>query len=148
MRRCGTFRPGRREALYLMETRLEIIVRPTEVDVNNHVNNGKYVEYLEWGREEWYDQIGLPYDRLYALGAITVTVNMNVNFRRECRQGESLVITTRPERLGRTSFTLHQEIRRRDGEIAADALVTLVTIDPSTRKSRPVPEALAAAFRT
>ena len=71
-----------------METSLEIVVRPTEVDVNGHVNNAKYVEYMEWGREEWYEQHGLPYERLFSLGAVTVTVNLNLNFRRECRQGE------------------------------------------------------------
>jgi len=35
-----------------METAHETVVRPTEVDVNGHVNNAKYVEYMEWGREE------------------------------------------------------------------------------------------------
>lgn len=131
-----------------METELEIVVRPTEVDVNGHVNNAKYVEYMEWGREEWYERQGLPYDRLFALGAVTVTVNLNLNFRRECRQGEVLVITTRPERLGRTSFALRQEIRKRDGVLAADGVITMVTIDPATRKSRPVPDELAAACRS
>lgn len=128
-----------------MQTALEVIVRPTEIDVNGHVNNAKFVEYLEWGREEWYEANGLPYDRLLELGAVTVTVNLNLNYRREVRQGEILTITTRPERLGRTSFALRQEIRRRDGELAADAVVTLVTIDPATRTSRPVPEPLASA---
>ena len=52
---------------------------------------------------------GLAYDRLFALGAVTVTANLNLNFRRECRQGEVLVITTRPERLGRTSFVLRRK---------------------------------------
>ncbi|MGZ3430367.1 MAG: hypothetical protein ACXWN0_01185 [Isosphaeraceae bacterium] len=32
-----------------METAREIVVRPTEVDVNGHVNNTKYVENMEWG---------------------------------------------------------------------------------------------------
>jgi YbgC/YbaW family acyl-CoA thioester hydrolase len=131
-----------------METTLEIVVRPTEVDVNGHVNNAKYVEYMEWGREEWYERQGLAYDRLFALGAVTVTANLNLNFRRECRQGEVLVITTRPERLGRTSFVLRQEIRTRDGALASDGLITMVTIDPATRKSRPVPAQLAAACRS
>jgi thioesterase-3 len=131
-----------------METSLEIVVRPTEVDVNGHVNNAKYVEYMEWGREEWYERNGLPYDRLLALGVVTVTVNLNLNFRQECRQGEVLTITTRPERLGRTSFALRQEIRKRGGELAADGVFTLVTIDPATRKSRPVPAELASGFRT
>ena len=129
-----------------METSLEIVVRPTEVDINGHVNNAKYIEYMEWGREEWYEKNGLPYDRLFALGAVTVTVNINLNFQRECRQGDVLAIATRPERLGRTSFVLRQEIRQADGAIAASGTVTLVTIDPQTRKSRPVPDELAAAF--
>jgi YbgC/YbaW family acyl-CoA thioester hydrolase len=130
-----------------METLLSIIVRPTEVDVNGHVNNAKYVEYLEWGREEWYERNGLPYDRLHALGAITVTVNIHLNFRLECRQGENLTIATRPHRVGRTSYVLQQEIRKADGAVAADGDVTLVTIDPATRRSRPLPDELAAAFR-
>lgn len=128
-----------------MYTSLEIVVRSTEIDVNGHVNNAKYVEYLEWGREDWYERIGMPYETLYALGAVTVAVNINLNFRRECRQGESLVISTRPERLGRTSFVLRQEIHAGEA-IAADALVTIVTIDPQTRKSRPVPEEMARVF--
>jgi thioesterase III len=130
-----------------METALEIVVRPTEVDVNGHVNNAKYVEYMEWGREEWYERQGLPYERLFALGAVTVTANLNLNFRQECRQGQVLVITTRPERLGRTSFALRQEIRKRDGALAAEGVITMVTINPVTRKSRPVPDELAAACR-
>jgi thioesterase-3 len=129
-----------------METRIEIVVRPTEIDVNGHVNNAKYVEYLEWGREDWYEQLGLPYRRLRELGAVTVTVNLNVNYRAECQQGERLVVATRPERLGRTSFVVRQEIRKADGSVAADATVTTVTIDPRTRRGRPVPEPLARAF--
>jgi YbgC/YbaW family acyl-CoA thioester hydrolase len=128
-----------------METVLEIVVRPTEIDVNGHVNNAKFVEYLEWGREEWYEAAGLPYDRLQAMGAATVTVNINLNYRRECRQGDRLTIVTRPAKLGRTSFTLAQEIRKADGDVAADATVVLVTIDPSTRRPRVVPPELARA---
>jgi YbgC/YbaW family acyl-CoA thioester hydrolase len=131
-----------------MTTSIEIVVRCTEIDVNGHVNNAKYVEYLEWGREDWYEQNGLPYDRLFALGAVTVTVNLDLNFRRECRQGESLTIRTQPERLGRTSFALRQEIRNRAGELIVDAVVTLVTIDPATRRSRPVPDELAGVLRS
>ncbi|RUL88749.1 acyl-CoA thioesterase [Tautonia sociabilis] len=130
-----------------METAIEIVVRPTEIDVNGHVNNAKYVEYLEWGREDWYERLGLPYERLLELGAVTVTVNLNLNFRKECRQGERLGIVTRPERIGRTSFALRQEIRKPGGEVAADAVVTLVTIDPISRSSRPIPEELARPFR-
>jgi len=129
------------------ESTLEIVVRSTEIDVNGHVNNAKYVEYLEWGREAFYEQIGAHYAALEEQGVITVTVNLTLNYRRECRQGEALTILTRPERLGRTSFVVRQEIKKAaSGELAADATVTIVTIDVQTRRPVPVPELLVKLF--
>jgi YbgC/YbaW family acyl-CoA thioester hydrolase len=130
----------------MLESRVAIVVRSTEIDINGHVNNAKYVEYREWGREDWYERLGLDHATLLAMGAITVTVNLNVNFRRECRQGEALFVVTRPARLGRTSFALAQEIRTEAGESVVEATVTTVTIDPATRRPVPVPGPLAAAF--
>jgi YbgC/YbaW family acyl-CoA thioester hydrolase len=129
-----------------VEASLEIIVRSTEIDVNGHVNNAKYLEYLEWGREEWYEQANLPYNTFLELGIQTVTVNITINYRKECIQNDRLTITTRPERLGRTSYTLKQEIYNQRNELVADALVTSVTMDSNTRTSRPVPEELARLF--
>ncbi len=129
-----------------MEVVLETVVRCTEIDVNGHVNNAKYVEYLEWGREEWYDRQGLAYGRLLALGAVTVVVSLHLDLRQPCCQGDRLRVVTRPERRGRTSFALGQRVERPDGAVVADAVVTLVTIDPDTRRPRPLPEELARLF--
>jgi YbgC/YbaW family acyl-CoA thioester hydrolase len=128
------------------EVVLEAVVRCTEIDVNGHVNNAKFVEYLEWGREEWYDRHGFAYDRLKGLGAVTVVVNINLNFRQPCHQGDRLRIITWPRRRGRTSFALAQRIDRADGTVVADAVVTLVTVDPDTRRARPLPEEFARLF--
>ncbi len=129
-----------------MEVVLETVVRCTEIDVNGHVNNARYVEYLEWGREEWYDRQGFPYERLWGLGAVTVVVNLNLNLRQACRQGDRLRIVTYPERRGRTSFVLGQRIEKAGGAVAADARVTLVTVDPATGRACPLPEEFARLF--
>ncbi|UOF90576.1 acyl-CoA thioesterase [Fodinisporobacter ferrooxydans] len=129
-----------------MDVTLEIIVRSTEIDVNGHVNNAKYLEYLEWGREEWYEQNHLPYDRFIAMGIQTVTVNITINYRQECRQNDRLTIHTTPASLGNTSYVLKQVITNQRDEIVADALVTSVTMDLHTRKSRLVPQELAQLF--
>ena len=100
------------EATGAGEVVLEAVVRCTEIDVNGHVNNAKYVEYLEWGREEWYDRQGFDYDRLATLGAVTVVVNLNLNLRQPCHQGERLRIVTWPQRRGRTSFALAARTQR------------------------------------
>jgi YbgC/YbaW family acyl-CoA thioester hydrolase len=134
------------EAEGRVEVVLETVVRCTEIDVNGHVNNAKFVEYLEWGREEWYDRQGFAYGRLKGLGAITVVVNVTLNFRQPCHQGDRLRIITWPERRGRSSFALAQRIDRADGTVVADAVVTLVTVDPGTRRAVPLPEELARLF--
>jgi thioesterase III len=134
------------EAAGAGEVVLEIVVRCTEIDVNGHVNNAKFVEYLEWGREEWYDRHGFAYDRLKGLGAITVVVNINLNFRQPCRQGDRLRIVTWPQRRGHTSFALAQRIERSDGTVVADGVVTLVTVDPDTRRAVPLPEEFVRLF--
>jgi YbgC/YbaW family acyl-CoA thioester hydrolase len=128
------------------EVVLEAVVRCTEIDVNGHVNNAKFVEYLEWGREEWYDRHDFAYDRLKGLGAITVAVNVNLNYRQPCHQGDRLRISTWPRRRGRTSYALAQRIDRADGTVVADAVVSLVTVDPDTRRAIPLPEEFARLF--
>lgn len=129
-----------------MEVALEVVVRSTEIDVNGHVNNAKYLEYFEWGREEWYDVAGLHYDVFAQMGIQTVTVNININYRKECRQGDRLTIKTRPERVGRTSYVLKQELVNQHGDLCADTQVTMVTMDSATRKAREVPDLLRRLF--
>ncbi|WP_127533332.1 acyl-CoA thioesterase [Paenibacillus kobensis] len=129
-----------------MQMKLELIVRPTEIDVNGHVNNAKYLEYLEWGRDEWYEANALSYDVLKEHGVQTVTVNININYRKECRQGDRLTVTTEPQSIGRSSYVLLQRIVNDQGELCADAQVTSVTMDVETRRSRPVPDPLRALF--
>lgn len=129
-----------------MESKLDIIVRSTEIDVNGHVNNAKYLEYLEWGREEWYEQSQLSYETFGTMGIQTVTVNITINYKKECKQGDHLTVTCRPEKIGRSSYVLKQEIFKKKGELCADALVTSVTMDSTTRKSREAPEALRKHF--
>jgi len=98
-----------------METSIQIEVRSTEIDVLGHVNNAKYLEYLEWGREDWYNRIDLPFDLFTEMGVGTVTVNININYRKEARLGEKLTIRTRPLRKGRSSFVLEQVIDNERG---------------------------------
>lgn len=129
-----------------MKTVLDIVVRSTELDINGHANNAKYLEYLEWGREDWYEQAGLDRGVFKVMGVHTVTVNININYRRECRQGDRLTVITQPEKIGRTSYVLKQNIVSDRGEPVADALVTSVMMNSATRQSVEVPAELRKLF--
>lgn len=76
-----------------MEAVLEIVVHCTErstSNVNGHLYNARYVEYLEWGWEMWFKANGFSYARLLSLKAITVVVNLNLNLRHPCYLGDRL----------------------------------------------------------
>ncbi|GGI94992.1 thioesterase [Alicyclobacillus cellulosilyticus] len=126
-----------------MESEICITVRSTDIDVNGHVNNAKYLEYLEWGRDDWFERTGSDYDTLLAEGIITVMVHLEANYRHEVRKNEQLAVRTRLLRVGRTSFTMHQEIfRLPERELVFDADVVLVCISTTQRSPVPVPASI------
>lgn len=121
---------------------IEILVRSTEIDVNGHVNNAKYLEYLEWGRENWYEQHGLDYARLKNQGFVTVLVRISANYRREAIQNDKLRISTHLTQVGNTSFTMEQSITNHHENLVLDAEVILVTVDPISRNKVRVPKSI------
>ncbi|KYP79751.1 acyl-CoA thioesterase [Ferroacidibacillus organovorans] len=131
------------------ESRITLVVRSTEIDINGHVNNAKYLEYLEWGREDFYERAKLDYDTLIKLGVFTVSANISINYRREAKQNDVLTVITRPGQPGNKSFVFHQTIlREADDTLIADASVTLVTVDAKTRKSTPLPAKLRSVLQS
>jgi thioesterase-3 len=129
-----------------MINELELEVSAAEIDGLGHVNNARFLEYLERGRVGWYNQCGLfdeasPDPRLG-----TVVVNINVNFRLECFQGERLRVITRPRSKGKKSYLIYQEIRNANDRLVADAEVSSVVMDLDTRQTVAIPEILARHF--
>lgn len=122
------------------DSQIEILVRSTEIDVNGHVNNAKYLEYLEWGREDWYEQWGLTYEVLRQLGVVTVVVHVSANYKREAVQNDRLRIRSCLTGVGNTSFTMHQTIHNQRNELVVSAEFVIVTVDPISRKPVRVPD--------
>jgi len=142
----GRAQTSNRQEDNYMKTAIQIEVRPTELDNMGHVNNAKFLEYMEWSREDWYNKAALPFDTFTALGLGTVTVNININYRKEARLSQHLTISTEPIRKGRSSFVLKHVVINANEELVADAEVVSVTIDLQSRKASPLPDVLAKMF--
>lgn len=124
-------------------TQITTPVRCTEIDVNGHVNNAKYLEYYEWGREDWYEQHDLPYATLLEAGVITVVARAEVDYRQPAGQNDLLTITSWIIQVGRKSFRMKQHITGGNGFLVSEALFVIVTIHPETGKPVPVPQLIA-----
>ncbi|MBO8164602.1 MAG: acyl-CoA thioesterase [Brevibacillus sp.] len=129
-----------------MEHVFETVVRSTEVDTIGHLNNAKYLEYMEWGRVDWMCQSGLTLEVLRGRGILPVVVNINVNFRRELGMGERVKVVSRPLHGGNKSFVIRHELYNQAGELACDADVTMVMIDANTRRATQPPEEISRLF--
>ncbi len=117
-----------------MKTVSEIKVRGYHLDHFDHVNNARYLEFLEEGRWHYFEENGLI-DTLHERGITHVTVNVNINYRRSAVIGQVLSIETGVAGKGRKSFTMKQKVYLRGSDtLIADAEVIHVLLDMHTGK--------------
>ena len=129
-----------------LSTETIVSVEPNEIDELGHVNNARFLDYFERGRRDWYNRCDPTLVENSGKSLGTVIVNININYRRECFAGDRLTVVTRPETRGRTSYVLHQEILNESEEDVADAKVTSVVMEMTTRKVVRLPEGLSSQF--
>lgn len=114
-----------------MQYHTEIKVRGYHADFYGHVNNARYLEFLEEDRWACLDAI-MDLQNLAAKGYVFFVVNININYRRAVSVGETVRVGTGLEKFGRKSGVLRQEVLfKATGEVAAEALVTFVVMDSS-----------------
>jgi acyl-CoA thioester hydrolase len=118
------------------EKRIEI--RWRDLDALGHVNNAVYATYLEECRDEW---------TIRALGGVGdpwewVVVRVAIDFRSELTQEDDVVIVSVAlVRIGTSSLTLREEIRKLDGTLSTEAEAVIVARSRETGRSRPLTDA-------
>lgn len=113
----------------------QIKVRGYHLDVYQHVNNARYLEFLEEARWEALETQA-AFRWLTEHNIAFVVVNININYRRPAVLGDVLKVVSRLEQLNGKSGVLRQDIHLQpEGELVADALITFVCIDLKTQKA-------------
>lgn len=130
---------------------VDIKVRGYHLDIYHHVNNGRYLEFLEEGRWEYFGHHGF-FQELDASGLAFVIANINISYRRPAFAGETIRVLTRMEFIGNKSAKAIQEARLlKDGKVAdliVDATVTFCLMDERTQKATALVGALRHKLET
>ncbi|WP_285448693.1 thioesterase family protein [Xanthomonas sp. LMC-A-07] len=124
--------------------RVPISVRWRDMDSMGHVNNAKYISYLEEARVRWMlgvEGVAMT-DRIAPVVAAT-----NVNYKRPLVWPNDILVELFVERLGSSSVTIgHRILEQKDeGVLYSDGNVVVVWIDTQTGKSASLPDAVRAA---
>ena len=113
----------------------EIKVRGFHIDIFSHVNNARYLEFMEEARWVVIDKY-IDIKRMQIKGIIFVVVNININYRRPASMGDILELYLGLAKIGGKSAVFHQEIRLKGTDtVVADAQVTFVFTDKITGKA-------------
>ena len=130
-----------------------IEVRLADTDAMGHVNNAAYLTYMEIGRAEYYERVtGEPF-QLGVHGAEEgmILAEIRVTYRSQAYYGETLLVETRVERIGRSSFTMTHRLTTPDSRYGGARLIAvadsvLVSFDYRVERPIPVPPAFAEAM--
>ena len=133
--------------------RHEVEVRLSDTDAMGHVNNARYLTYVEIARVAYYEVVtgnALP---IGAHGAEEgmILAEIRMTYRSPAFYGETLTVETRVERIGRSSFGMVHRItapesRYGPARLVATADSVLVSYDYQAEEPIPVPDEWRAAF--
>lgn len=119
----------------------EVQVRYNDIDVLGHVNNAIYLQYLEQGRLDIFED----FSRAKGIGrhemGITVVARIEIDYLHEIKYGQRVIVQTLVERIGQTSWTIVACIRA-DDKICALSRVIQVGLDKQMK-----PQPISAVIR-
>lgn len=114
---------------------IDLKVRGYHLDVFGHVNNARYLEFLEEARWAAFEET-VDLDEMARNGLAFTVVNININYRRPAVMNDLLIVEAEIEQWRRRSAVIRQEVKiKESGELVADAQVTFVIFDTRMRKT-------------
>ena len=116
------------------------MIRFGDLDPQGHVNNTVFATFFETGRVMLLRE---PGNELAAPSATTVLARLDISFLQELHWPGTVTIGTATVEIGRSSYTFLQAIFH-EGGCAATGRATMVMIDATTRRARPLPEEVVA----
>lgn len=123
-------------------------VRGYHLDVYQHVNNARYLEFLEDARWQYLEETG-DIEHFQRLGLAWVIVNINISYRASAHMGQTLEINTRLSKVGTKSAVFTQQVTVKGTDtVVADADITFVVLDQKTGKAIVIDGDLRQRFDT
>lgn len=119
--------------------KISLAVRFMDIDALNHVNNARYLNYLEEGRINYVREVLNTYHSVQDMNVLVARVE--IDYIAPILFGSEVNIYTRVKKIGNSSFLFETAIcafYQQKETLSAKSLVTLVNFDPKTQKSSPI----------
>jgi acyl-CoA thioester hydrolase len=117
-----------------------IEVRYGDLDPQGHVNNARFLTYLEQARVSYVKHLGLWDGRtFFSIGFILADIHLT--FRAPILFGQPVRVGVRVARLGNKSLTMEYQMEEAvSGQVFATGSTVLVTYNYHTESTIPIPD--------
>jgi acyl-CoA thioester hydrolase len=127
--------------------RHEVEVRLSDTDAMGHVNNARYLTYVEIARVAYYERVtGNPLPiGVHGAEEGMILAEIRMTYRSPAFFGETLTVESRVERIGTSSFGMVHRITAPESRFGAARLIALadsvlVAYDYAEERPIPVPD--------
>ena len=130
-----------------------IEVRFADTDAMGHVNNAVYLTYCEMARiRYWTDVTGEPVAAGHEGAESLILAEARITYRAPVYHGETVIVETRANHIGRSSFTLEHRLTAcapsGDPRLVATSDSVMVRYDYETERPAPLGPSFIAAIET
>jgi YbgC/YbaW family acyl-CoA thioester hydrolase len=133
-----------RETLGRTKFQTELQIRPDDIDMNRHVHNSRYFDYVLAAR---YDQMsrcyGMGMEEFLEAGFGWVVKAAHLEFKRPLNLGDSIIVTTWIEEMFADGVKVQFEIARKaNGKLCCDGYFDYTMIRLATGRAEAIPNAI------
>lgn len=130
-----------------MKNVFETKVYYSDTDAYGVVWHGAYLRWMEKGRVDLCDSMGLDLVTLKNSDILMPVTNMNVRYKASARLNDTIIIETWIEKYNSLSITFKQVIKSKEtGKLFIEALFDVVAINAAGKLYRRLPEAVVSAM--
>jgi acyl-CoA thioester hydrolase/thioesterase-3 len=126
----------------------EIVIRPDDIDMNNHVHNSKYLDYVLAAR---YDQMIKDYkfsmEDFHKYGYNWVVSIASIEYKRALKLTDKIIVKTRFDSYTGAQCKVNFWVEKKEnGKIAAEGYIIYTMISIKTGRPLRIPEELVKHY--
>lgn len=126
---------------------LELVVDHAAIDVNGHVNNVQYIQWMQDAAMAHSASLGWPHTRYVELGSTWIIRSHSVEYLHSAYDGDELIVYTWVESIKKfRSLRKFKFYRPVDDTVLAQAETMFIFCDLKTGKPRSIPPEVQQAY--
>lgn len=120
----------------------EIIVRPDDIDMNNHVHNSKYLDYIQAARFiQMRDNYKVPMEEYLSLGLNWFASAVNIEYKRALKFGDIALVKTQVGEWSGAQVTINVWVyNKATNKIAVEGKMIYTLVSNSSGRPVRIPE--------